>query len=478
MNNLFLPARTASAERLRQRIFNVLPAASFQFDRLLQLLDIVESELSPTACIECSVQPRLYINPGFVAQQCRRDEHLFLLILHELYHVILGHTRLFSRPTPLHNLAFDAVINSMLSHQFPRQCYLEFFQSLNSWQAFPSRLLRPPPGWPEKPQPLPADASASERKAMGLLYGENPNTVTYYDVFDALLKTLPLGETARLIGDCVLLGDHSGKDREGGLDDQAIRDRLLKEVIRPIVEAWPPPPRPVAGRDQGRDAGDFLLPKSETEHAEFARALRRLLRMAGILNLSAGFARRSTKIQSRLQEFQTVVPQVRDRRIHALQQLWGRRPLLFQGEQVRRKPVLTLQDVAYVYLDISGSVSACLPVLGAALSKPHRRGEVRLFVFSTVVDEAQPQKPLGEQAFRNTFGTEIDCVLEHLAHLPRKATPKRVVILTDGYTGQPRPDLLAQMKERGVSFFIGLVGPRVSRDLQPLARHIEQLPSF
>ena len=41
-------------------------------------------------------------------------EIFFLLILHELYHVILGHTRLFSRVSPIDNIVFDAVINSML----------------------------------------------------------------------------------------------------------------------------------------------------------------------------------------------------------------------------------------------------------------------------------------------------------------------------------------------------------------------------
>ena len=110
--------------------------------------------------------------------------------------------------------------------------------------------------------------------------------------------------------------------------------------------------------------------------------------------------------------------------------------------------------------------------------QPHRRGEVRLFVFSTVVDEAEPRKPLSKQSFKNTLGTEINCVLEHLFNLPRKAIPKRVVVLTDGYTGQPRSDLLVQLKERGVSFFIGLVGPSVSEELKPFAKHLEHLPKF
>ena len=478
MNNLFLPARTPSEQRLRQRIFNVLPAASFQFDRLLQFLDIVESELSPTACVECSAQPRLHLNPGFVAEHCQRDEHLFLLILHELYHVILGHTRLFGRPTPIHNLAFDAVINSLLSHQFPDSCYLSFFQGLNKWETFPSRLLRPPPGWPDHPEPLPPDASEAERKAVELLYGNSHRAATYYDVFEALLKTLPADQASGGVGDCILLGDHSGKGQDGSLDEQAVKNDLLKQVFRRIVEGWPPPPNRIAGRDEGKARDDYWLPKAEDPHAPFERALRRLLRRAGVLNPSAQVARRSRGAEQCRREVQTVLPELRDRRAPAMEKLWGRRPIFFQGERWLQKPVLTPKDVAHVYLDISGSMTACLPVLGAALWKPHRNGEVRLFVFSTIVDEAHPRQPLDRQKFQNTFGTDINCVLEHLIGLPGKATPKRVVVLTDGYTGQPRHDLAGELKARGASLFIGLIGASPSNELRAFARHTEQLPAF
>jgi hypothetical protein len=478
MNNLFFPARTPSEQRLRQRIFNVLPAASFQFDRLLQLLDIVESDLSPTACVECSAQPRLHLNPGFVAEYCQRDEHLFLLIMHELYHVILGHTRLFARPTPVHNLAFDAVINSLLSHQFPDPGYLSFFQGLNSWEAFPSRLLRPPPGWPDRPEPLPGDASQAERKAIELLYGDSHNSATYYDVFEALLKTLPPAKADRAVGGCILLGDHSGKGKGGDLDEKAVEDVLLKQVFRRIVEVWPPPPTPIAGRDEGHGPEDFWLPGNQDPHAAFARALRRLLRRAGILKPSSRLTRRSPGIQSCLREFQTVLPLLGDRRAPAFERLWGRRPIFFRGERLQPKRVALPRDVAHVYLDISGSMTECLPVLGAALWKPHRDGEVRLFAFSTVVDEAHPRQPLDQQKFKNTYGTDINCVLSHLADLSRKATPRRVVVLTDGYTGQPRLDLAGQLAERGVSLFVGLVGTNTSSELQPFARRTEQLPDF
>jgi hypothetical protein len=46
--------------------------------------------------VECRATPRLLLNKTFLDEYCQDDGDLFLLILHELYHVILGHTGSFS----------------------------------------------------------------------------------------------------------------------------------------------------------------------------------------------------------------------------------------------------------------------------------------------------------------------------------------------------------------------------------------------
>jgi hypothetical protein len=470
--------RTASEARLRERIFNVLPAASFQMDRLLRLLDIVESDRSPTACIECAAQPRLHLNPDFIAAYCRDDESLFLLVMHELQHVVLGHTRLFGRATPLHNLVFDAVINAMLSQQFPAPRYTQFFQSLNSWDEFPARLLRPPPGWPDNPAPPPADATRAERRALELLYGNDTSTVTYLDVFNAIVKTLPPHKVARLVGGCVLLGDHDGESL-GGIDDKAaINDAGLRQIFRRIVEKWPPPPTPIAGRDEGGDASPWKIPAAKNARADFLAALRKLLRRAGILRPGAADSPRSLRRVPVEHEHWTVLPQARDRRVPTLERILGRRPIFYQGIDIRPRLRLEPREVAHVYLDVSGSMDAVLPLLTGALRAPHRRGEVKLFVFSTVVGEVNPRKPFAEQELPNTGGTEINCVLKHLIAQPAPRTPRRVLLLTDGYTGQPRQDFTDELRRRRVDFFVGLTGPGTSRELEPFAKHLEELPSL
>ena len=148
MNLLAHRPRTPEAAALRERIFHVLPAASYQMEKLFGLLDIEFSDETETACVECRVTPRLLLNRQFVEEHCREDGDLFLLILHELHHVILGHTRLFPRVTPLDNIVFDAVINSMLARTVGRTVGAGLFTRFYSYDKFPERLLRPPPGWP------------------------------------------------------------------------------------------------------------------------------------------------------------------------------------------------------------------------------------------------------------------------------------------------------------------------------------------
>jgi hypothetical protein len=476
---------TTNSSDLRLRIFNVLPAAGYQMDRLLQLMDVVESDLSPTACVECRAKPRMHLNPEFVAEHCQRDEHLFMLVMHELYHVILGHTRLFKRVTPLHNLVFDAVINSMLCHEFPEPVYREFFCKLNDWNRFPGRLLRPPPNWRvgENIQ-MPEDASKAEVKAIELLYGgtdEDNANVTYHDVFEAVAKSLRRffisDDLDELFNGAVLLGDHAGAGLSGELDEAVLADGVVKGIVRKIVEKWPPPDKPISGRDDGREPSDFLLEEGRTPQALFRRELRKLFGKAGILK-RGNSSNRTWERSEVTHEASTALPQLDDRRAPGLEIALGFRPFFFTEKRRQMRRQLTPREVAYVYLDVSGSMWGVLPGLTAALREPHRNGEVKLFVFSTIIDEVKPRISFDKQDLQNTGGTDIACVYSHLANLPKSETPKRVVVLTDGYVGQPNREDLAVWKERKVKLFVGLVDYGYADDLIPYATEVRELPPF
>jgi hypothetical protein len=64
--------------------------------------------------------------------------------------------------------------------------------------------------------------------------------------------------------------------------------------------------------------------------------------------------------------------------------------------------------------------------------EPFRRGELKIFAFSTVVSELKGHD-LSKAPMRNTWGTDINTVLEHATSIPAKRRPKVILIATDGY---------------------------------------------
>ncbi len=137
---------------LAERVARALPAAGYELEALCRIAGIGWSRSVRSASVTCGPRTRLLVNPDFVAEHCRLDEHLFLLVMHELWHVLLAHTKLYARPTREHNVAFDAIINAGLARQHSAPEYLEFFESLNRPDVFPELLLRPPVGWPAAPK--------------------------------------------------------------------------------------------------------------------------------------------------------------------------------------------------------------------------------------------------------------------------------------------------------------------------------------
>lgn len=462
--------RTRMVKELRGRILNVLSAASYQMDQFLSLVDLVLSESTQTAAMEIGPQPILHLNEKFVKKYCRRDEHLMLLVMHELYHLILGHTRLFSRATRAHNIVFDAVINAQLCQQFRDGVYVEFFQKLNPAGQFPGRILRPPKGWPHRLD-IVKDASENEKKVMELLYGEKTGTVTYHEIMQLLESELG-GEGT---GEATLLGDHSGEAGEGIGDTQAVADEVVTGVLREVTKGWPDSANLGKGRSPDGKIQDWLAPNAKNPRSEFLKALYALLRKASVLPADPRTPYAWKLVSSPLGS-QTVMPDLRDRLAEGRRELYGGAPLFYNTEVLSSRRRWMPRDTTHVYIDVSGSMDSELPWLVGALDPLVRRGVCRVFAFSTVVSEVSRRKGFGEK-FENTNGTEINCVLEHLCGMADRVTPGKVVILTDGMVGSPKPQLIQEIKRRKVKFYVGLVGYALMNDLA-FADVVERLPKF
>jgi len=456
------------------RLIACLPAATFEMETLCRLAGIKATREIPSAAVECTFRPRLLLNPDFVNKYCERDEHLFLLVMHELWHIILAHTRLYPRATLAHNIAFDAIINAGLARQFVAPEYRGFFEAINKSDEFPGCLLRPPEGWPASPQYIdPKDAPSGTRQMIERLYPPNNRSRWSAPLYEELLNLLrewikekiAKGE---MIVEPMLIGDHESPDN----DRRALEDPFIRDVLRRVTQNWPPPPFATGKRGNGGELNDLqnsLGDTSEEARRAFARVLQRCL------GARQGRQKRRSRTPIPGISGMNVMPNARDRMASARQVL-GVQGVLWNQPGMVKARVPETPSRAYVYLDVSGSMNQLLPHLLGLLLPYVTHGQAVTFQFSTRV-EPLPLNQLRNGHLRTTQGTDINCVLIHaLAANPQL---KKVLILTDGYTGSPRPDLVRQIQASGLKIHAVLPGESAyTQELQRIARSITILPNM
>ena len=437
---------TADAEALVRRVLDAVPARSHALGALLQLFRVEATEDVPTACVSCERRPVLRVNPRFVEEHCRTDAHLFVLVMHELHHVLLGHTRLFPRVTPAHNVAFDAVINALLCVRFPEEAYTSFFTQQYGEAKGPLRLLAPPGGPPVEPARLAAlHAALYEGRA------------TAQEVFHAIVTEVEI--TPDVLG--ALLGSHGGREGEWGTEGPA--DQSVVDAIRRIVEKWPPPENPVRGRSLADVLkGEIVTPASAIDAAVLGAARKALL---GAADRGRKDARRAEGPRPAI----VPLPDPHDRRAGVARSL-GTTPLLYRSTLV--DPRGRGDGATHVYLDVSGSMDPWLEDLYAALGALRRHIAPDVHLFSTRVVTVPLRAILGGGR-PTTGGTDLACALEHA--LAGRA--RRVLLVTDGYVGPASNELAQSVARRGLEIRALLTPGGWRRDLEPLAVRIEELPS-
>jgi hypothetical protein len=81
---------------------------------------------------------------------------------------------------------------------------------------------------------------------------------------------------------------------------------------------------------------------------------------------------------------------------------------------------------------------------------------------------------LSKAPTQNTWGTDINAVLEHVTAISASRRPKVILIVTDGYVGRGRADLIAKLERtRAVA---ALTHSGHTGDLQPWTHEMIQLP--
>ena len=462
-------------EKIIARILDVIPPGSFELTTFLSLFRVRFSEKTKTACVTCGGSPELLLNKDFIEAHCQTNEHLFMLVMHELYHVILGHTTLFPRATEVRNIVFDAVINAILCSLFPQPEFTSFFTDYSPSDKMPFALLRP------KGDGTPPAAE----QALKLLYGGS-DTGTYYDVYETLLKSGCVKEITVLLGGgrgatalpgdgrartpCaphpILLGSHD--------EDNEEISQEMKDLIHEIISKWPSPDRPLQGQDLGAEERERRF-GAEVDPADRLRlGIRRLMRRAAMPGKNE-VRRRS--VRAMVCETATFLPDWHDRSHEAREVAFGD-ALIYRTTASLRRPSIRDNRQAFVYFDVSGSVAEQVPSVAQALLPYCRGGLCAVHVFSTVVHPASA-RDLAARRFSSTGGTDIDCVLRHVLELPPRKRPRSAVVITDGFTGKPHAALAERFRAAGMRLFVGLVKSNAAcnqeSDLSSIADKFEKL---
>ncbi len=434
---------------IKRRLFSVIPTSSLHMIEFLKLMDIrfVEEE-TKSAAVTCTSRPELLLNKDFVDTYCKTDEHLFMLVMHELYHIILGHTHLFKRHTDIDNIAFDAVINAILCRMFPCEEYVSFFTSINSDEDFPGCILRPIGNkTPVKYNPV----------LKNLYY---TNTGTYYEVYECITNELEeMLENGQI--NYVLLGNH-----EDNNDD--MNNPLLKKMLDKVISKWTQEML-VNGRDLGGELEDKTIEFAKVERIA-QNKMKRLLRKSGVIQGSV--SKRKMSIQYVKEDATLVTPDYKDRTLLTKSIIYEQ-PLLYNSSLINSKIVRTSNAQSLVYLDVSGSVVSDINHFAPLLLKPYKNKECLLFAFSTIVVPVSYQD-FKKGNYKSTGGTSLNAIFEHYFSLPKKKQTQKVLILTDGETGKVADDYYQKIKQQKIEVYCGLFGRYTKNDMSNITKYFEE----
>lgn len=454
------------AKELTRRLVRCMPATQFEMQTIIRLAGIVATRRVPTASVEAKRRPRMMINPDFVQDNCTRDEHLFLLVMHELWHVLLAHTRMYPMSTRAHNIAFDAIINSALMGKFSTPEYMGFFDKLYKADEFPYCLLRPPVGWPANPV-YPDVGPKGTKELIERLYPKN-NFRPFFSQAPLYEEVLQLLVDSGMDFDAMpilLLGSEGDIPRNP--DGSPINDPFMKDALKQVAKKWPN--IMIDGQSLGSSmrGWDVVVQDYDNARRTFSNVLKQTLGKKAGRNYKRGKTRISDNGGN------GVMPNSRDRMLPARRALHNQSLLYAQNMDVNvRLPENPAR--AHMYLDVSGSMSRMLPALLGLIIPYAVRREVSIYQFSTAVAPLTVDD-LRKGHLTTTGGTQINCVFEHI--LEYEDDLDKVILLTDGAVGAPKHNLVAQIEDMGLRMYAVLPHRRqMNRNTAHLMYKTYELP--
>ena len=149
----------------------------------------------------------------------------------------------------------------------------------------------------------------------------------------------------------------------------------------------------------------------------------------------------------------------------------GTEPLLYTGELPRRG--FQRGERVHVYLDVSGSMSAVIAPLYAALTQLTAWMAPKLHLFSTTVKDIT-QEELRRGRGVTTGGTDISVVTSHMV----KHEVRRALVVTDGWVGKVPTEHARELSRRKGRFGVVLSAGGDPAFAQGLGARVWNLPKL
>jgi hypothetical protein len=415
-----------TAEEFRNIYRELIDENPLAIRAVLKVLAIEFTEEVSTLAVTLDSQPRLLVNLAFVGKHCRTDAEVKGVICHEFLHVLLRHTERFTRLTPPEHLALDAVINAII-HRRLGPDYSGMMSRYYENARGMHRLLRPP-----------RDNEHYDRStvqaAWQSLYAGRLVADDIRDLARDQLRSLKRHPTG-------LLGNHDDplensstsasaeasaeapKDERGLENPSSVLAQAIESSLKGLnsSEVFRSPRPGVGGEAYGCRVA-AVDPGLTRWRREAYAVLRRHLEPDP----------KSAARVSTARSYMLPVLSARDRRA-ALRALWS--PFLPDARW--DTTVLTRTGSAQVYLDVSGSMNAEMPLIVALLGRLSSHIRRPFWAFSNVVAPARIEQ--GRLVSSTTGGTSMSCVLEHVA----RTRPSAAVVVTDGYIEALSPNVVA-----------------------------------
>lgn len=403
-------------EALLQELIDENP---FAIRAALQVLNVQFTTQVPTLAVTCEARPRMLVNLEFLDKHAFTETQVKAVVIHEFLHVLLCHTEGRQKPTPARHLAFDAVINAIIHRQYG-ESYSSMMARYYADSTDLKKLLRPMNevelGWLKNhPDKVPQWARMWDGLYAGRLIADDIEKLADA-VADELLTPSKAGQYGPFQlktgsdSDSDLLGNHEdlGQDVEGDLG------RALESALKQMNGhgIWRSP----RDRGVGGPLTNSLFDEDRTPMRTWESKVLALIKKYITPD------RRSRARREELWSYRIPVLSPGDRRAF-LKAQWS--PFLpessWEGQRLKQ------DGTAQVYLDVSGSMNAEMPLVIGLLNRLGRHIRRPFWAFSDEVSPAVIER--NQLRTATTGGTSMKCVLEHVA----KTRPDAAIVITDGF---------------------------------------------